>query len=118
MRKKGNIVSYSLEELKEMVARGEDRTDWSRIDEMTGDKLEELIANDPDEITDLDWSKAIIGIPPPKDPVNIRVDRDVLQWFRGKGKGYQTMMNNVLRAYFQVQQFNDPPSTPPRSTPR
>lgn len=34
-----------------------------------------------------------------KEAVSLRVDRDVLAWFRGQGSGYQTRMNAVLRAY-------------------
>ncbi|MGH7076332.1 MAG: BrnA antitoxin family protein [Stellaceae bacterium] len=42
-------------------------------------------------------------MPPPKDHINIRVDHDVLEWFKSTGKGYQTRMNNVLRAYVQTR---------------
>lgn len=35
----------------------------------------------------------------PKVPVTLRVDPDVLDWFKGEGEGYQTRMNAVLRAY-------------------
>ena len=51
-----------------------------------------------------DWTQAIVGIPAPKDHINIRIDHDVLQWFRSNGKGYQTLMNNVLRAFVQTRQ--------------
>ena len=92
------------------MARGEGQTDWGRTDEVTGAKLEASIANDSDDIgEDLDWSKAIIGIPPPKDHINIRIDHDVLEWFRSREKGYQTMMNNVLRAYGRVRQQTEAP---------
>jgi uncharacterized protein (DUF4415 family) len=42
-----------------------------------------------------------MGVPAPKDHINIRVDHDVLEWFKASGKGYQTLMNNVLRAFVQ-----------------
>lgn len=45
------------------------------------------------------WKKATLRLPDVKESVTIRVDRDVLQWFRGKGRGYQTRMNAVLRSY-------------------
>ena len=50
-----------------------------------------------------DWTQAIVGIPTLKDHINIRIDHDVLQWFRSNGKGYQTLMNNVLRAFVQMR---------------
>ena len=40
-----------------------------------------------------DWHK------PTKTEVHIRVDTDVLEWYKSQGKGYQTKMNAVLRAY-------------------
>jgi uncharacterized protein (DUF4415 family) len=35
----------------------------------------------------------------PKVPVTLRIDPDVLEWFKHEGEGYQTRMNAVLRAY-------------------
>ena len=48
MKKRGNIVSYTADELREMVERGEDLTDWARVDAMTEAELEAAIASDPD----------------------------------------------------------------------
>ena len=47
----------------------------------------------------LDWSKAEIGkfYRPPKKPVTIRLDADVLDWLKGYGRGYQTRVNLLLR---------------------
>jgi len=49
-------------------------------------------------------TQAIVGIPASKEHIIIRIDRDVLRWFRSNGKGYQTLMNNVLRAFVQARQ--------------
>lgn len=46
--KKENIVRYTAEELAEMRARGESRTDWAKVDAMTEEELEAAIASDPD----------------------------------------------------------------------
>ena len=40
-----------------------------------------------------DWYKTT------KTEIHIRVDTDVLEWYKSQGKGYQTRMNAVLRAY-------------------
>ena len=48
MKRKGSIVSYSAEELKAMVERGEDETDWARVDAMSEMELDAAIASDPD----------------------------------------------------------------------
>lgn len=53
-----------------------------------------------------DWTRAIAGLAPPKVHINIRIDHDVLQWFKSNGRGYQTLMNNVLRAFVQSRQRN------------
>jgi uncharacterized protein (DUF4415 family) len=105
MRKKGTTVRYTAKQIKAKIARGEDRTNWNKVDEATGAKLEASIRADVDDVPgEPDWTQAIVGIPAPKDHINIRIDHDVLQWFRANGKGYQTLMNNVLRAFVQTRQ--------------
>lgn len=68
--------------------------------------LEKLRAADdhegPQEI-EVDWSRARLVIPGAKTPVSIRLDPDVLAFFKAQGKGYQTRINAVLRAYMEAQ---------------
>jgi uncharacterized protein (DUF4415 family) len=45
------------------------------------------------------WDEAEVVVPGSKQPISLRVDRDVLAWFRETGPRYQTRMNLVLRAY-------------------
>ena len=47
----------------------------------------------------IDWSKAEVHAPAHKKPVTLRLDADVLAWFKSLGKGYQTRINAVLRSY-------------------
>ena len=58
-------------------------------------------SNDPDwvEFKDVDWTSADLVVPPRKRPISIRVDEDVLDFFKGQGTGYQRRINAVLRAY-------------------
>ena|ERR1700722_13027872 len=83
--------------------RRKGKTDWARLDAMTDEEIEASIANDPDweEFKDIDWSKAVFVIPPKKKAISIRVDEDVLDYFRKEGAGYQRRMNAVLRSYMQ-----------------
>jgi uncharacterized protein (DUF4415 family) len=105
MRKKNDTVRYTAEQIKAKIARGEDRTNWDKVDAVTGVKLDASIGADTDEAQgEPDWTKTVAGIPARKDHINIRVDHDVLEWFRSNGKGYQTLMNNVLRAFVQTRQ--------------
>ncbi len=52
-----------------------------------------------------DWSKAIRGkfYRPLKEPLTIRIDADVLAWFKAQGKGYQTRINAMLREAVESQ---------------
>ena len=45
--------------------------------------------------------------PPVKQPVTIRLDTDVLDWFRSQGPGYQTRINRLLRRYMEVSERRD-----------
>ena len=53
-----------------------------------------------------DWSGAAIGrfYRPVKKPVTLRLDADVLAWFKAQGSPYQTAINRVLREYMLEQQ--------------
>ena len=105
MRKKSDTVLYTAKQIKAKIARGEDRTNWRKANSMTGKKLEASIQADVDDIRgEPDWAQAVMGVPAPKDHINIRVDHDVLEWFKASGRGYQTLMNNVLRAFVQSRQ--------------
>jgi uncharacterized protein (DUF4415 family) len=100
MKKKGDTVRYTAKQIKAKIARGEDGTDWGKANAMTGKKLEVSIRADVDDVqVEPDWTQAIMGVPAPKDHINIRIDHDVLEWFKANGRGYQTLMNNVLRAF-------------------
>jgi uncharacterized protein (DUF4415 family) len=77
----------------------------SNANAVTGRRLDASFRSDPDDIRDeLDWTLAVSGIAAPKDHINIRIDHDVLTWFKSTGRGYQTLMNNVLRAFVHAQQ--------------
>jgi uncharacterized protein (DUF4415 family) len=79
------------------------KTDWAALDALTDEEIEASITNDRDwqEFKELDWSKAVLVIPPKKKAISIRVDEDVLDYFKKEGAGYQRRMNAVLRSYVQ-----------------
>ena len=94
------ITRVSRDEARRL--KGE--TDYARLDSMTDDDIAKAVADDPDAPPlDVDWDKAIIVIPPGKDIITLRLDRDVLEWLRAQGKGYQTLINQVLRAFYDAQ---------------
>ena len=68
MRKKSDTVRYTAKQIKAKIARGEDRTDWRKANAVTGKKLEGSIRADVDEVQgEPDWTRAVMGIPAPKD---------------------------------------------------
>jgi uncharacterized protein (DUF4415 family) len=76
-------------------------TDWARVDALTDEEIEASAIDDPDEagFQGIDWSKAEVATPPRKLPISIRVDEDVLDFFKQQGPGYQRRMNAVLRTF-------------------
>ena len=94
--KKENIVT------RKWGDRQKGKTDWARVDALTDEEIARAVANDPDAAPiDIDWSDAVLVIPPKKKAISIRVDEDVLDYFKREGDGYQRRINAVLRSYMQ-----------------
>jgi uncharacterized protein (DUF4415 family) len=85
------------------LAQMEDRSDWERVEALTDQEIEQAIADDLDAAPVLDeafWRNAVILDPRhEKSTITMRVDEDVLDFFKRGGPGYQSRMNAVLRAY-------------------
>jgi uncharacterized protein (DUF4415 family) len=94
-----NIVRMSLEDIRNR----EGKTDWAKFDATTEEDIERQIAEDPDlqGFEDIDWSKAVFVDAPSKQPISIRLDADVLDFFKAQGNGYQGRINRVLRHYME-----------------
>jgi uncharacterized protein (DUF4415 family) len=82
-----------------------DLTDWKRVRAMTEEDIQRAAASDPDApmTTEADWANAKVVWPSGKEPVTIRIDKDILEWFRKRGRGYQSRINAVLRAFVEAQ---------------
>ena len=93
--------TYIIEHPNGKLERRKSQTDWARLDALTDAEIEASIANDPDWSDDWNWSEAVLVIPPKKKAISIRVDEDVLDYFKKEGAGYQRRMNAVLRSYMQ-----------------
>ncbi len=80
------------------------RTDWNRVDALTESRLDEAARSDPDaRPTDAEfWRGAKLVMPERKVPVSLRLDRDVVAWFKSHGRGYQSRINAVLRTYMNA----------------
>jgi uncharacterized protein (DUF4415 family) len=78
------------------------KTDWAAVDALTDEQIEAAVRNDPDAVPlDFNWDEAVLVIPSKKKAISIRVDEDVLDFFKSGGDGYQRRINAVLRSYMQ-----------------
>lgn len=76
------------------------KTDWSRL---AGQDDRAVDTSDIPELDENFFREAELRVPA-KQAVTIRLDSDVLAWFKGQGSGYQTRINQLLRQYMQAQQ--------------
>ena len=79
------------------------RADIERLRTMSDAEVDSA---SPPELKDLPpdlWNDPVV-VPPPKRAISLRVDQDVLDWFRARGPRYQSRMNAVLRAYMSRMQ--------------
>ena len=99
--KEERITTVSLKQARKMKSE----TDSERVGALSDAEIERAVAEDPDQSfwSEEDWANARIVYPPGKAPVTLRLDRDVLSWFKQQGRGYQTRINAVLRAFVEAQ---------------
>jgi uncharacterized protein (DUF4415 family) len=71
------------------------------VPELTDVEVDAAVASDPDwaELEPIDWTRAEVVVPPGKQAISIRLDRDLIDFFKQQGPGYQKRINAVLRAY-------------------
>ena len=85
------------------ISKAEAATDWRRLRGMTDDEVHAAILADPEArpTNDAFWKTAHVVMPQPKKTVTMRLDADLLAWFR-RQRGYQTRINAILRAYMNA----------------
>ena len=79
-------------------------TNWGKVRRRSAASIRKEIAADPDaNATDENfWKSARVVMPTPKEIVTMRLDADLLRWFRQQ-RDYQTRINAILRAYMRAQ---------------
>jgi uncharacterized protein (DUF4415 family) len=75
------------------------KTDWKRL---ATQKDHAINTSDIPPLDDAFFNQATLHLPA-KQPVTLRLDADVLQWFKSQGQGYQTRINQLLRRYMDAQ---------------
>jgi uncharacterized protein (DUF4415 family) len=106
---KHGIARYALSRRGSPIARKGSATMKKYTEPLTADDAAKLPDGEIDysDIPELDeefWQNAELVLPPSKERITLRLDREVLAYFRRSGSGYQTRINAVLRAYVQIQQ--------------
>lgn len=83
-------------------------TDWKVLRGKPDSEIRAGIVNDPDArpTDEAFWKKAKVVMPKPKQIVTMRIDEDLLRWFR-RQSGYQTRINAILRAYMEAEKGRD-----------
>lgn len=87
--------------MKEKDLKGKSKTDWDRLKKMSDDEID---FSEVPKLKEGFFKKAKLRMPKAKPLISIRVDHDVLSWFKAQGEGYQTRMNAVLRMYMESQE--------------
>lgn len=84
------------------------KSDLAKIDKL---REEDIDYSDIPELDDEVFAQPLVPWPPKKETITIRVDSDVLGWFKQQGRGYQTRINQVLRRYISVASERRPSRT-------
>ena len=86
--------------MKKKHTSNKSKTDWDRVDKLPDNDID---LSDNPEVTPEMLAKAVLrkGLKPVgrKTQVTLRIDEDVLTWFKKQGRGYQTRINSLLKAY-------------------
>ncbi|HBF12115.1 MAG TPA: 3-oxoacyl-ACP synthase [Deltaproteobacteria bacterium] len=86
--------------MKKKNTRKKSQTNWKKIKDLKDKDI------DFSDIPPLDknfFAKAALRLPQAKSIMTIRLDPDVLDWFKAQGRGYQTRINSILRMYMESQ---------------
>ena len=75
-------------------------SDLKKLDTMSDADID---YSDIPELDDSFFNRETVSLPKKKDSITLRVDHDVLEYFKHKGKGYQTFMNAVLKTYVEAE---------------
>ena len=99
--KERRITRLSGKEARKM----KDKTDLARVRRQTDAEIVKAAQSDPDAavLPRAFWDKALAMSPQGKRQVTLRLDEEVLDFFKKGGRGYQTKINRVLRAFVAAQ---------------
>jgi len=77
------------------------KSDLKRVDALQDKDID---YSDIPELDENFFKEARVVVPPGKKQLTLRLDTDVLAWLKGQGRGYQSRINAILRAYYEANQ--------------
>ena len=82
------------------------RTDFDYLDRVTDEEIDKAIKDDPDTLTldDCDMAQLHVVYPKKRVPISLRMESEVLNWYRTHYKHYQTQINAVLKAFKEASE--------------
>ena len=86
--------------MKRRMTKMRSRTNWAKIDAL---KDREIDTSDIPQQGKAFFKRAVLRRPEPKTAVTIRLDQQVLKWFKARGPGYQTQINALLWANMEAR---------------
>ena len=101
---KKKISQDSLDALQRMDDDGIAPTNFDWLDDLQADEVMRLPDDTPEDQGVAQWVRdASMELPVEKEMISIRLDKDILTFFRGQGRGYQSRINAILRIYMKAQ---------------
>ncbi len=89
--------------MKPDTSKKKSKTDWDKLNSMSDS---EINYSDIPELNESFFKNGKLRMPKTKPRISIRLDPDVLEWFKSHGVGYQTRINAVLRMYMEAHKQN------------
>lgn len=101
-----DVTTVTLENADQL----EGKTNWEHVENLPDEEIRRAVEEDPDAfLLDDDWFENAMFVSPSaeKEQISIRLDKDILEFFRAGGSGYQSRINKVLREYMAVQRYKE-----------
>ncbi|WNB74359.1 BrnA antitoxin family protein [Methylomonas koyamae] len=77
-----------------------------RLEELKAAEAQEIDYSEIPALDEAFWQEAVVKLPEPKTAVYIRLDAEMLEWFKQQGKGYQTRINAILKSYYEAHRHD------------
>ena len=97
-------MKEKITKMKQGEGLSHDKTDWGRLDAMRDEDID--YSDIPAIPEDFDWSRATLVKPQHKKQLTLRLDAEMVAWFKRQGRGYQTRMNAVLKSFYEAHRHD------------